>query len=119
LPTLIDGNKFEDPNGATGYFTLKSLRKYTWSDPSSRVSDEYVRYNYHLEFEFHGIVTLWGRTYTEHTMNYVQAYRKKNIQRQLKYMVSKLIGDYVKIIDASIPSHNVDIKKVTLKTKKD
>jgi hypothetical protein len=117
LPTLIDGNKYEDPEAVNGYFKLKSLRKYTWTDPKSKTDPSYIRYDYHLEVEFHGVVSLWGRTYTEQNFKYLQAYRKKNIQRQLKYMANSLIKDYIRVIDASIPIHYVDIKKVIIKTK--
>jgi hypothetical protein len=103
---VIEGNRYDNPEGANGYFTLKSFRKYTWTSP-----------DYHVELEFHGTYKLWTTEYNESNIKYARSYRKRNVNRSLKSLAEYLIKDYLKIIDTSIQMHNVSVKKVTLKTK--
>ena len=116
LPQLIKGNMYENPSGSNGYFVMKSFRKYTWSPPESNHTRYY---DYHVELEFYGTVTLWGTTYDEIRYKRSMSYRKKSIHRQLKSLAENLIVGYLKILDSEIPQHSVHITKVTLKTNED
>ena len=115
IPTLIEGNSYD--GDAKGYFKLSSFRKYTWTSPERISQNQYVRYDYHVELEFHGTYNLWGTDYTEKNWKYIRPYRKRNIHRNLKYMAEKLIRDNIKFLDLGISPHDIIIKKVTLKTK--
>ena len=119
LPMLIEGNNYDNPEGEKGYFTLKSFRKYTWTSPDSKLDPSYIRYEYHVELEFYCTYKLWRNEYNERNLKYAMSYRKRNVHRGLKSLAERLIKDYLKIIDVTIPIHNVSIKKVTLKTKED
>lgn len=115
LPSLIEGNSYDE--SAKGCFKLKSIRKYTWTSPDSNIDPSRIHYQYLIELEFYGTYSLWDREYNELNWKYQPSYRKRNIHRQLKYIAEKLIREYVKIIDCEIQSHNISVKKVSLKTK--
>lgn len=113
----MEGNIYDNPDAAQGYFTIKSFRKYTWSSPDSKLDPMYVRYEYHVELEFNGSYTFCGRTYTEKSWGCASTYRKRNMVRSLKYMAEYLVRDCLKVLDTTIPQHNINVKRVILKTK--